>query len=343
MRSAYIRNDDGWGLMRMGRRGPVIHRGMPTTFDDFWKIYTKFYEQFECAVHFRFATQGARDLANCHPYDLGNGVFLMHNGVIPGLKTTNPTMSDTWHFGELIKPYAAAALQTPDSFNTLLSKAIGGANKLVIMDKNGFQIVNAFMGTFDDGIWYSNTTMWSCPLHLNTYGGYYGWEGSGCGSYSSADLPGYERYKPKVTTPAITSTYPEALLKGGEITVPYESYKKVDDEKNEYKTWWENTIREIGARCEAGDISAEMATDMIAATNGDLLEAMEGQDGIYRLYEPKPMLPLTLAGWSMRTSAELKKLAHAYPEETAEAFNKVLVNQMMAEHDKDKEETALSK
>lgn len=35
-------------------------------------------------IHYRLATHGTVNNANCHPFSLGDGVFLMHNGVLRG-------------------------------------------------------------------------------------------------------------------------------------------------------------------------------------------------------------------------------------------------------------------
>jgi hypothetical protein len=45
------------------------------------------------AIHFRWSTGGEKSKANCHPFDLGGGNFLMHNGTL----TIDPTKtaSDT--------------------------------------------------------------------------------------------------------------------------------------------------------------------------------------------------------------------------------------------------------
>jgi hypothetical protein len=325
LRSAFNRNDDGWGLMRQGRKGPVIHRGMSTKFDDFLKIYSKFYEKFECAIHFRFATQGERNEANCHPYDLGNGVFMMHNGVITGLKEVDKSMSDTWHFGQLLTPYINAALAVaPEHVLEVVKKAIGMGNKLILMDKQRFYIVNQDQGSFDDGIWYSNTSMWTPPLHLSTNHGYY--DKSGFHSYPD-DYSDYNYETAKPTSQIMLPTTKEVVtFENGALKVPYTYGDYVEDEtkKAEYKDWWKGALEEIGERAEAGELSYEDAIRMIEMTNGDYLQAIEQSPGHYQVCEPAPEVPVTWLDWSNLTETEMKLAAHLYTDELAKSFYRLL-------------------
>jgi predicted glutamine amidotransferase len=45
-------------------------------------------------VHFRLATHGMINEENCHPFHLGNDIYLMHNGICSGLGNDNH--SDTY-------------------------------------------------------------------------------------------------------------------------------------------------------------------------------------------------------------------------------------------------------
>lgn len=54
------------------------------------------------AVHFRWATKGVRDDRNCHPFHMGRGCYLMHNG------TSNVAIqfrerSDSWHLARAVR------------------------------------------------------------------------------------------------------------------------------------------------------------------------------------------------------------------------------------------------
>jgi hypothetical protein len=56
----------------------------------------------DIAYHFRLATHGKKDENNCHPFDVGNSFFLMHNGIFD-LDDPKNEKSDTALFAEFIQ------------------------------------------------------------------------------------------------------------------------------------------------------------------------------------------------------------------------------------------------
>jgi len=54
------------------------------------------------AVHFRYATVGKVD-DNCHPFDIGSGSWLMHNGTIDKLNVLHHGRSDSWHLANAVR------------------------------------------------------------------------------------------------------------------------------------------------------------------------------------------------------------------------------------------------
>jgi len=48
-----------------------------------------------CYLHFRYATHGAVNFENCHPFDVGNNRWLFHNGIITGLGSKDVSDSGT--------------------------------------------------------------------------------------------------------------------------------------------------------------------------------------------------------------------------------------------------------
>lgn len=320
--------------MRQGRKGPVIHKALSTTFDDFYKVYRKFYEPFECAIHFRYATQGKRDLANCHPYDLDGGVYMMHNGCITGLPTTNPDMSDTWHFGEWLRPYAKEALlAAPDRFKEVLKRAIGANNKLILMHNGKFTIVNDTQGTYDEsnGVWYSNCSMWAAPLELGGTSAYGYYDMTGFHSWVDDGIPNYEKYAPKVTV--LYPTQKTLALPAAEPAT-YEEYQRKEEmamalekaqiEESEYTDWWRDAIDKIEERLNIGEITDEEAVTMIEAANGDYLQSMEESPGHYQVCEPAPECPTTWAEWLKLSKSEMALASHLFTDEMARSFATLL-------------------
>jgi hypothetical protein len=162
LEAAFKRNDDGWGMMRLAGHGVkhrvIVDRGVSTSFEEFYKLYQAKYAAFQCAVHMRIKTHGEISEENCHPYKIMDDVYIMHNGTMSNAPTTNPAMSDTWHFAQLLKSVCngdPTRLRDP-SIQHLIHMAIGGSNKLVVLDKEGFLTFNHSAGKEHEGAWYSN-------------------------------------------------------------------------------------------------------------------------------------------------------------------------------------------
>lgn len=54
----------------------------------------------EIVAHFRFATHGAKSIANCHPWPVDKGSMLYHNGVISGFGSEE--LSDSGEFASVL-------------------------------------------------------------------------------------------------------------------------------------------------------------------------------------------------------------------------------------------------
>jgi hypothetical protein len=84
-------NSDGWG----------IHTSRKVRYSFDIKDYAiedtlcRISQNAVATIHFRFATHGTVDRDNCHPFDLGGGDWLMHNGVLSGDHFDHEVMSDT--------------------------------------------------------------------------------------------------------------------------------------------------------------------------------------------------------------------------------------------------------
>jgi hypothetical protein len=172
MRSAFYKNDDGWGMMRLSRRkNPIIKKGLgkgEAGFQEFLAAYNKYFAKYECAIHFRWATCGEVSVEQSHPYEVTPGVWLMHNGHF-AIPMYDNSKSDTWHFSEMLNGIVQAGWLRDTAITHLLEEAMGGSgNRLVLMDSEGFQIFNAGAGLVIDGVWYSNNCMWNAPTTQST-------------------------------------------------------------------------------------------------------------------------------------------------------------------------------
>lgn len=152
-------NSHGAGFMYADRGRVKIVKGFMSLVS-FQKALAK-HNHRKLVMHFRIKTHGDVSPDLTHPFWVQkNGVAMVHNGIIwdYAKKATN-TESDSLlyarHFGRRFQqPMAALADAT---INAAIAQEIG-YSKLVFMDGNGeVVIVNEKLGTWADGVWYSNS------------------------------------------------------------------------------------------------------------------------------------------------------------------------------------------
>jgi predicted glutamine amidotransferase len=99
------RNDDGWGIVWYNSSGIKIKKGME--FKQFWSIYRGLEQHdMEVWVHMRMRTDGDISLDMCHPFQISDDLYMMHNGVFDMLYAVPKGKSDTWAMiAHHIKPH----------------------------------------------------------------------------------------------------------------------------------------------------------------------------------------------------------------------------------------------
>lgn len=147
-------------------------------------------KQYPCLIHFRKATSGKVDATNCHPFLFNDGkLALVHNGII-SIKCNIEGLSDTAHFVKLVLEPLVKTYGVPindGSLQYLLATSVG-TDKLAILTHEGLcYITNEDKGTWDGGVWYSNTSFRWAPTKRYTTGGNYQGTGMGYGAHSSVD------------------------------------------------------------------------------------------------------------------------------------------------------------
>lgn len=174
-KNAINRNSDGIGCMYVDEGRVRVARKLGTDEEQLrlYKQFTKINKPF--AVHFRFSTHGAKDILNCHPFQIldyknhGRDLYLMHNGVISSIDMNSKGMSDTYNYCEhYLKPLLAVnpELLYNEAFRKIVEGHIGTGSKLLFMDSaNGtVEIYNKRMGTDKpNGLWLSNTYSIEAP------------------------------------------------------------------------------------------------------------------------------------------------------------------------------------
>lgn len=143
------RNSDGWGIMWVSGKGDKrrVKTASGMEFNKFWAAYTSLQaNNVQCLIHFRYTTHGETSLSMCHPFEVAEGVYMMHNGMVDvkGIDYDEKTKSDTWAFAELVvRPMLAnrteplTELIRSDWFKFTILKLIGTGNRMVFLDKDG--------------------------------------------------------------------------------------------------------------------------------------------------------------------------------------------------------------
>ena len=162
LKNAWESNNDGVGYSFVNDGKIVTKKYMQfnpfkTSFNNDVKKYGS---ESAFLIHFRYATHGATDLTNVHPFNISNNIVFGHNGIINSVDD-DIKLSDTRMFNKkVLKP-----LNKKDDnfmfkpvFRFLIENAIG-SSKLAFLKSDGkFAIIGESLGHWnkDNSIWYSN-------------------------------------------------------------------------------------------------------------------------------------------------------------------------------------------
>jgi hypothetical protein len=268
LQNAQNRNDDGWGIMVAdGQEVRAVKKvGGWNTFEREFKSIDAL--GLPTAVHFRFATQGAKNDSNCHPFKVldrqkhGLSLYMMHNGTL-GYKSENAKdkRSDTALFvDQVVRPVLAQApnLIRQSAFHHMLYETIGRGNKLVFMEGSGaVWIINKEAGDVQDGIWFSNTYSLSAPTQY-----YAGW-----GGY----MDGYKGDSWRSYRPALT---PTPAKDSASVLMPNPQYER-DNAGVLWACEWKNGVQ---TRTRVEEAAKTMADASTKAEDAGLLRASVNTD-----------------------------------------------------------------
>lgn len=152
-----INNPDGCGFAYINDEGLIIIKKF-MDFKDFWEDYKDIQENHTMLIHFRIATHGNIELANCHPFKLNDHMALIHNGIISGYGSKTENLSDTRDFIDKVVGNISYKMWKNPSFRTLVGKAIGSSKFAILDNDNNYYIINEDLGSWVDGVWYSNNS-----------------------------------------------------------------------------------------------------------------------------------------------------------------------------------------
>ncbi len=200
LKKCYTRNKDSIGYCFV-KAGKVCIRKF-LAYDEFiakYRLDKAANPDEDFIIHFRIATSGKIDLANCHPFKVTEKVAMVHNGILAScLFKGNVKESDTNQFCQSLAPL----LEIPKNWNNMffwrmVQETISTGNKMIFMRNDGeVKIVNENAGTWRGGIWFSNMHWDYTPpakIDYSAYPGYNSdgqWQGYVTPRSYSGDWPG---------------------------------------------------------------------------------------------------------------------------------------------------------
>lgn len=192
----YSSNPDGIGIAYVDptKKRVVVRKALPASAKaayNFWRKNAP--RNVEYALHWRMRTHGAVDIDRVHPYHAGNGLYLMHNGVLSCVADDpHRIKSDTQIYAEEFGAGLGTAVFNP-TVQRLIGKQIGSSNRFIFLHADhGMAVINESTGVTTErfpGCWFSNTYAWT-PRSWgveNAWGGWSsGYVGGASGRHSAA-------------------------------------------------------------------------------------------------------------------------------------------------------------
>lgn len=151
----------GWAVVTGSRITVGKSLDLTAALDDFTEAYER--ATGPALFHSRWATHGARDLDNTHPFPVRKlrDTYVAHNGIMPAeaLPDNLDPRSDTRVFADDILPIRYKRLDSPKVRNNLSMWLRG--NKIAVLTTNRafrrqLYVFGLAAGEWVDGVWYSN-------------------------------------------------------------------------------------------------------------------------------------------------------------------------------------------
>ncbi len=170
----WTRNDDGAGYMYAKNGRLHIGKGY-MTLAPFLEAVHALPSDVDRVLHFRIGTTGAKDGSMTHPHlvspapdytdasypmQVQGEVAICHNGILSGLIVPpGSKRSDTAIFADDVLADLPAKWWEHPGTHWLIEAWMGTHNKIVVLTAAGqLYILHAKQGTWEAGVWYSNTS-----------------------------------------------------------------------------------------------------------------------------------------------------------------------------------------
>lgn len=174
LRRSFQGNNHAFGFAYAKDNGIMLYRDPdPKSFHSIWEVLERAAngDAADCPmlVHFRWATHGAKNLANTHPIITHHGQnAVIHNGVINSTPTNNnDTRSDTALFCEQLLNNLPAQLHEHPEVHRYIERLVGSSKLAILHATGAITLINPTYGQWYKELWYSNTN----PLPTVTYSG----------------------------------------------------------------------------------------------------------------------------------------------------------------------------
>ena len=168
----YAHNPDGLGLMWPENGKVAVVKALPRSVEEITHLLKTIPNPstpIPVAIHFRMRTHGDIDIDNCHPYQINEHAWLMHNGVLDTGNHKDKSKSDTWHFvQDYLTTMPVDVLHNPQ-YLALLGYTIGHNTFAIMSDDGRLSEVNRHLGVKVGGLWFSNTYAWDAGILIPEY------------------------------------------------------------------------------------------------------------------------------------------------------------------------------
>lgn len=162
--SARTMNDDGFGVAWYNEETNLWEVMQSMRSDKLRRAVAKIPDQWApIVVHQRFATHGAKNMANCHPFPIGTtGALLFHNGTISGTRASAKSdINDTRAYIEdelapLVEAIGHEWLAEPKVMDSIGSRVGGSVLGLALPNMPELILVNEWLGEWVGNLYYSN-------------------------------------------------------------------------------------------------------------------------------------------------------------------------------------------
>lgn len=164
LRIGAVKNPDGYGYYAYNtstREEEVFHTFSPREFVD--RVVDRGTPEWVLVYHARIKTAGDESIDNLHPFAIKDGWYVFQNGTVTGMDK-DKKWSDTAILAKLTSKFSKHTATSYAAFSTMLT--LMESARFVFIRKDKYFIANEDVGTWEDGVWYSNDRVFKEPVFV---------------------------------------------------------------------------------------------------------------------------------------------------------------------------------